>query len=230
MPEPVASTPDRSHDLRQRPRAILFDWDNTLVDNWTAIHDALNATLAAMERPAWSLAETRARVRASLRDSLPAMFGEGWREAEQIFFRRFSETHLGGLSPMPGAAIMLKAAAAKGLYLGVVSNKHGHFLRLEAERLGWTPLFGRVVGSGDAPQDKPAVDPVDLALRDSGIARGADVWFIGDADIDMTCACNAGCMPILLRTVAPETDQFAGGAPAGWVPNCAALAALIDQL
>ena len=32
------------------PRAILFDWDNTLADNWTAITTAMNATLAAMDR------------------------------------------------------------------------------------------------------------------------------------------------------------------------------------
>ena len=27
------------------PRAILFDWDNTLADNWAAIHGAMNVTL-----------------------------------------------------------------------------------------------------------------------------------------------------------------------------------------
>jgi phosphoglycolate phosphatase len=28
----------------QRPRAILFDWDNTLVDSWAVIHEALVVT------------------------------------------------------------------------------------------------------------------------------------------------------------------------------------------
>ena len=31
------------------PRAILFDWDNTLVDSWATIHEALNFVMAAME-------------------------------------------------------------------------------------------------------------------------------------------------------------------------------------
>ena len=31
------------------PRAIIFDWDNTLVDVWPAIHDALNTTFVAMD-------------------------------------------------------------------------------------------------------------------------------------------------------------------------------------
>jgi phosphoglycolate phosphatase len=29
------------------PRAILFDWDNTLVDTWPTILDALNTTFEA---------------------------------------------------------------------------------------------------------------------------------------------------------------------------------------
>ena len=45
------------------PRAILFDWDNTLVDNWPAIHDALNTTFAAMGHGLWTLDETKARLR-----------------------------------------------------------------------------------------------------------------------------------------------------------------------
>ena len=31
-----------------RPRAILFDWDNTLVDNWETIRLALNTALTAI--------------------------------------------------------------------------------------------------------------------------------------------------------------------------------------
>ena len=57
-----------------RPRAILFDWDNTLVDSWTTIHEALNAVMAAMEKPLWSLRETKERVRLSLRESFPLSF------------------------------------------------------------------------------------------------------------------------------------------------------------
>ncbi|MFT5702654.1 MAG: phosphoglycolate phosphatase [Rickettsiales bacterium] len=27
------------------PKAIIFDWDNTLVDSWSVIHFALNKTM-----------------------------------------------------------------------------------------------------------------------------------------------------------------------------------------
>jgi phosphoglycolate phosphatase len=40
----------------RRPQAILFDWDNTLVDSWATIHDALNFLMRAMDKPEWSMA------------------------------------------------------------------------------------------------------------------------------------------------------------------------------
>jgi len=42
-----------------RPRALLFDWDNTLVDSWLVIHDALVVTFTAMGHEPWTLAETK---------------------------------------------------------------------------------------------------------------------------------------------------------------------------
>src|SRR6202040_342939 len=76
------------------PRAILFDWDNTLVDSWATIHDALNFLMRAMNKPEWSLAETRERVRLSLRESFPLHFGERWEEAREIYLDRFRAIHL----------------------------------------------------------------------------------------------------------------------------------------
>ena len=117
------------------PRAILFDWDNTLVDNWHVIADAYNVTLTKFGKTPWTIEEVRARARASARDSFPRLFGEHWREAERVFYEAFTAGHLERLEAMPGASAMLEALADKGLYLGVVSNKKGPVLRREAEHL-----------------------------------------------------------------------------------------------
>jgi phosphoglycolate phosphatase len=181
-----------------RPRAIIFDWDNTLVDSWGTIHDALNFLMAAMERPLWTIEETRERVRLSLREAFPAMFGERWQEAQQIYLDRFRAIHLTRLTALPGRERMLRRLAAEGHYLAIVSNKTGAVLRNEVAHLGWTPLFGAIVGAGDAHTDKPHCAPVELALQPSGIPPGPDVWFVGDTAIDMECALAAGCVPVLL--------------------------------
>ena len=150
-----------------RPRAILFDWDNTLVDSWGVIHGAINATQLAMGHVPWTFEETRAKVRASARDAFPKMFGDRWEEAQKIFYETFQTTHLERLREMPGAGDLLTALSDAGVYLGVVSNKQGRYLRAEAEHLGWSRHFGQLVGATDAPRDKPAVDPVDMALAGS---------------------------------------------------------------
>ncbi len=219
-------SPARSSNLIE-PRALLFDWDNTLIDSWLALHHAIKATFEALGREPWTLDETRARVRASARDSFPVLFGDRAEEAMAIFYRTFEADHLEKLRERPGAGDMLGRLSGAGYYLAVVSNKRGDILRREADALGWTPLFARLVGAGDAAHDKPASEPVHLALAGSGIAPDPRVWFVGDTDIDMTCAVNADCAPVLLREAPPGDGEFGAHAPVRHLESCAALADLL---
>jgi phosphoglycolate phosphatase len=188
----------------------------------------MNLTLEAMGHPRWSRAETESRVRASLRDSFPRLFGARWRDAEQVFYNSFAAIHLQHLRALPGAAEMLRhLAEVEGFYLGVISNKRGEYLRREAEHLGWTGYFRALAGAGDAARDKPAIEHVRLALGD--LACGADIWLVGDADIDLKCAHNAGCVPVLMRAAAPREGEFAGHEPALYFPDCGGLLAYLRQ-
>jgi len=184
----------------QRPRAILFDWDNTLVDSWAVIHEALVVTFEAMGHVPWSLEETQQRVRHSLRDAFPPLFGERWEEARKLYLDAFTAVHLQRLTALAGAAAMLEAVAEDGYYLAVVSNKTGRLLRREAEHLGWSRHFRAMVGAGDARADKPDPAVVEAALSGSGIDPAA-AWLVGDTALDLECAVAAGCVPVL---VSPE--------------------------
>jgi phosphoglycolate phosphatase len=195
-----------------RPRAILFDWDNTLIDSWTTIHEALNVVMAAMEKPLWSLQETKERVRLSLRESFPMHFGDRWEDARRIYLDAFRAIHLERLSPLPGRGELLRALSGEGIFLGVVSNKTGSLLRREAEQIGWSAFFGSIIGAGDAAVDKPDAAPVMLALESSGIKADDGVWFVGDTGVDMECAHNSGCVPILLGG-GLTAEEFSGCAP-----------------
>lgn len=210
------------------PRAILFDWDNTLVDTWPTIHDALNHTLAAMEHPLWTPEETRARVRASLRDSFPAMFGDRWTEARDIFYARFAACHLETLTALPGAAALLAQLAGQGIWLGVVSNKTGRYLREEAAALGWDRWFGSLVGAQDAVADKPDRAPVDLALRAAGVGAGPEVWFVGDTAMDLACAHASNCVPVLVGEGHGAAEDYARCPPRHRASDLHELARLLN--
>jgi phosphoglycolate phosphatase len=214
-----------------RPRALLFDWDNTLVDTWGVIHHALTVTFEAMDLEPWTLEQARRRVRQSARDAFPRLFGARAEEAAEIFYGTFERVHLEKLKEAPGARVMLEQLARAGdFYLAVVSNKRGDLLRREARHLGWDGYFAGLVGATDAPRDKPAPDAVALALEGSEVEPGPGVWFVGDTDIDMLCAANSGCLPVLVRDAAPGADEFGDTAPAAHFPDCAALAERVLSL
>lgn len=210
-----------------RPRAILFDWDNTLVDNWETVRSGLNAALAAFGRDPWSHEETRRRLIVSLRDGFPKLFGADWQRAMDIFYATFQARHLETLKPLPGAAELIRALVRQGFYLGVVSNKTGPILRREAQHLGWDRHFGQIVGATDAPVDKPAPDPVFMALAGSAIAAGPEVWLVGDAATDLECAHRAGCVAVLVRETPPGEGEFGAFAPDFHVANCHDLAQVL---
>ena len=168
-----------------RPRAVLLDWDNTLVDSFPAIHRAMNAALEAMGRDPWSFDVFCARIAHSMRDIFPKMFGDSWTEAVAVFNASYAARDLDHIQPLPGAEALLETFCEGGFYLGLVSNKSGHYLREEVSHLGWQGYFGRVVGATDAAEDKPSPIAIEFALEGSGIVPGRDVWFVGDNAVDV---------------------------------------------
>jgi phosphoglycolate phosphatase len=213
-----------------KPEAILFDWDNTLVDSWTIIFDALNFTLESFGKEPWSITQTKTRVRKSLRDSFPDIFGERWKQAAEIFYERFDDIHISRLTPIKGAQKMLKEIHEQKIFLGVVSNKRGDYLRKEVHHLGWGKYFSSLVGATDAEKDKPSPEPVALALSDCAHKSGGHIWFVGDANIDMECAHNADLTPILLRKPAPNHEEFTDYPPAFHILDCQALSNLVKKM
>ncbi len=212
------------------PKAILFDWDNTLVESWAVINDALNYTLGTFNKNHWSISETKARARKSLRDSFPEMFGENWEKAAEVFYGRFEEIHISRLETKSGTQNMLEEILELGIFMGIVSNKRGDFLRKEVCHLGWDKYFSSIVGAGDTECDKPSCEPVELALLNCAEKKRNQVWFVGDADIDMECAHNANLTPILLRNSPPEPREFSNYPPAFHVIDCQALSKLIKKM
>jgi phosphoglycolate phosphatase len=184
------------------PCAILWDWDNTLVDAWAGVQAGMNAALRAFNMPDWSVEEVRARARLSLREAFPPLFGADWERARDLFYAEVRARHLELITPLAGVAEALAAAAPWPQ--AVVSNKQGPILRAEAAHLGWDPHFGVLVGAGDAAADKPSPAPVLLALEKLGVAPGPEVWFVGDTGVDMQAARAAGCSAVLLGDAAHD--------------------------
>ena len=200
-----------------KPRAVLFDWDDTVVSNWDIGVAAINATLVHMGLDAWSEAEIRRRSGQSARDAFTILFGEErWQEADRMYYATFNKlAEERGQTLVPGISDVFETLASAGVYMGVVSNKRGDLLRKDVERSGFAKFFGGIIGAGDAEFDKPDPAPVLLALKSSsGVLPAPDVWFVGDSHTDMICAHKTGCSGMLIETKTPPEDLLTPNMPA----------------
>lgn len=195
-------------DVQLFPQALIFDWDNTLVNSWPVIAECLNKVRAHYGLETWTVEECRVKSARALRVSFPEWFGDEWENARDMFYDHYNAIHATHIRPMDGAQDLLRAARDKGLKMMVVSNKKGNLLRAEVKALGWDDYFLSVKGSMDAPKDKPAPDAVYLALAEAEVDQdAAPVWFVGDSYADVECGLRSGTVPVLVYNQ-KEAERF----------------------
>lgn len=181
-----------------KPKAVIFDWDNTLVDTWPLIQHAIDKTMVDMGREPWGLEKVRNNVHKSMRESFPEIFGNDWEKAGEIYKNTYRSIHLDQIQLLPNALNLVNALSEKGILQFLVSNKIGTTLRKEAAKIGIDKKFFSVIGATDANADKPSREPVDLALMGTDLDPKKDViWFVGDTIADVECAYTTGCVPIV---------------------------------
>lgn len=191
-----------------KPKAVIYDWDNTLVDTWPLIQHAIDTTMIAMNKEPWGLEKVRNEVHKSMRESFPEIFGDDWVKAGEIYKTTYRSIHLDKIELLPGAAQLIETLNQAGVLQFVVSNKIGATLRKEAKKIAVAQKFFAVIGATDANADKPSAAPVELALMGSGIDPKKDeVWFIGDTIADIECAYNSGCRPIVYAHSSNQISQ-----------------------
>jgi phosphoglycolate phosphatase len=182
----------------KKPKAIIFDWDNTLVDTWPLIQYSIDETMQHMGKEPWGLEKVRDNVHKSMRESFPEIFGKDWEKAGEIYKNTYRSIHLNKLRFLEGSLELIQTIHQKGILQFVVSNKIGVTLRKETKQLGVDEFFFAVIGAHDANRDKPSKDPVELAILGSDLKLGEDeIWFIGDTIADIECGYNSGCTPIV---------------------------------
>jgi phosphoglycolate phosphatase len=199
MPQPLI------HSL---PQAVLFDWDNTLIENWGALTDAVNAALAAFNLPIWNIEKMIDNSKHSMRDSFPIIFGAEWERARDIFYAHFREHHLQGVKQLDHAEDILRLLQSHGVKLMLCSNKNGDLLRREVAHLKWSHYFSSIVGATDAEKDKPDPAPAHLIFKQNNLNAGEHIWFVGDTATDMVCGARAGCLTIGIGKLALENPEF----------------------
>lgn len=176
---------------------IIFDLDGTLLDTLEDLKNAVNYALAEMGWPARSLDEVRRFVGNGVAKLMERAVPDGTGPADTAraldHFKTYYALHSKDkTAPYPGIPEALKALRDKGCRLSVVSNKFDAAVR-ELARDYFPGLMDLAAGENEAGGVPKKPDPT-MVLRTMA-ALGSDpdrAVYVGDSDVDLETAKNAG--------------------------------------
>ena len=177
-------------------RVALFDLDGTVLNTLDDLADATNAVLTANNMPTRTLDEVRRFVGNGVRKLIERAVPAGTDEplVEKILgdFKAYYGAHCAEkTAPYEGILEMLAALRQNGVRTAVVSNKADFAVQALAKQY-FGDLFDVALGEDTAKRPtKPAPDMVYHVLNMLG-ATPAEAVYIGDSDVDVLTARNAG--------------------------------------
>jgi phosphoglycolate phosphatase len=179
---------------------VGFDLDGTLLDTSGDLAAAVNHALALADRPALSVEQVKPMIgggaRHMLKQGLTATGGydEAMLDRLHAALLAHYEANICVLTrPYPGVIDALDALAARGVTLGIVTNKIERFARIVLDQLDLTDRFACVLGGDTLTQSKPSPMPIHEMVRlCAQQARGDRAAFVGDSIFDIQAAQSAG--------------------------------------
>ena len=183
-------------------KAVVFDLDGTLLNTLDDLMNGLNAALSENGMPERSRTDVRRFVGNGLAKLVERAIPDGREnplyEKTLADTRRFyAQKCRENTKPYDGIAELLAALQQKGLRLAVVSNKPDAQVKTLCGEF-FPGRIGAAIGQREGVPLKPAADPVLEALRLLDTSP-ADAVYVGDSDVDILTAKNAGlpCISVL---------------------------------
>jgi phosphoglycolate phosphatase len=175
-------------------RALIFDLDGTLIDSKLDLALAVNAALLEMGRGPLAHETIFSYVGQGAPSLIARALGEGSTEEDclrglEFFIKYYSVHKLDNTSLYPGVREFLDALT--GMPMAVLTNKPVGASRGILQGLGLADYFRFVYGGNSFDRKKPDPMGVETILREFGAAP-AQVMFVGDSEVDVQTARNAG--------------------------------------
>lgn len=184
---------------------VIFDLDGTLVNTVGDIARTMNQALVLHGFPPVPETEYPKITGWGIKKLAWSCLPEAVREADGAgetagkvaadAARFYAETPLESSKPYPGIRELIAALAVRRIKMAVISNKPDLAARLVVEGLFPGGYFSAVRGEIAGAPRKPDPEAVWELLVEMDRSP-ADAIFIGDSEIDMETARNAGCFPL----------------------------------
>ncbi len=176
-------------------KGVVFDMDGTILDTLGDLVASVNYALAQHGFPTHTVAEIRSYLGNGPTNLLTRSCPDGTDAAtvEQVletYFPYYAAHSLDTTGPYPGIPELLHTLQQAGIRMAVVSNKQEEAVEALRQQFFADTVSLAVGGVGDRPL-KPAPDGVLIALERLGVAK-EEAWFVGDSEVDVATARNAG--------------------------------------
>lgn len=173
----------------------VFDLDGTLLNTLEDLRDSLNWALAQHDCPPRTLEEVRQFVGNGIlkliQRGVPENSSQELIQAVYQSFLPYYQAHCAEKTqPYPGILALLQALRAGGVACAVVSNKAAPAVKVLCEQY-FPGLLDVSVGERPGVSRKPAPDSVNAVLAELKVSP-AHAVYIGDSDVDIETARNAG--------------------------------------
>ena len=188
----------------QPPQTFIFDLDGTLLDTLGDLAASVNYALQTCGMPQHSIDDVRRFVGNGVRLLMERAIPDGaanpqFDQAFATFRQHYMEHSLDTTRPYEGVPEMLAELHERGCHIAVVSNKMMAATQ-ELCRHFFPDTVEVAIGEHEAAgiRKKPAPDTVFAALQSLGVEKYNAVY-VGDSDVDIETAANAGlpCISVL---------------------------------
>ena len=197
--------------MKRDVRAVLFDWDGTLVDSAEPAYRSYVRMFADFgvhfDREIYARTYSPAWEHTYRCVNLPK---EHWREADRRWLEYFDEETTAPL--VAGAAEALDMLAKKNVACGIVTSGTRRRIVRELAAHGVDRHFIHVVCGDDGPRRKPDPEALRVCLDRLGVAP-KDAAYIGDSAEDVMMARAAGVFCVGIRGTYPNHDTLVAALP-----------------
>ncbi len=197
-------------------RAVLFDWDGTLLNSAEASYRCYQRLFDALgipfDRGRFAQTYSPDWYRTYRAVGLPE---PQWAEADALWLEAFSQE---ASALVPGAREVLGTLRDRELGLGLVTSGERQRVDRELAALGLGDFFGAVVCADEAGSRKPHPAPLLRAL-DRLAVRTREAAYVGDSPEDVEMARAAGVFAVGIPGGFPNRGGLAAAAPDLLTPN-----------
>ncbi|MGX9791954.1 HAD family hydrolase [Mycobacterium sp. MMS18-G62] len=182
---------------RDRPPAVLFDIDGTLVDsNYLHVHAWYRAFEdAGYQVEAWRIHRSIGMDGSTLLETLAERADDDTRSRAKDLHSRYYKETASMLRPLPGAQELLQRVKSLGLQVVFATSAPDDELEILRKVLDSDDIVDAMTSSKDVDTAKPKPDIIEVALDRAGV-DATDAVFVGDAVWDVEACERAGVQTI----------------------------------